>query len=807
MRHRHLPCSSMLALLLAPILGAMAPAIHAQALTSTFTYQGELRESGSAANANYDMEFRLYNALTGGAQVGATQVANGVLVANGLFSVPLDFGAAQFAGDRQWLEFRVRRAGTGSFEMLAPRSEVTAAPYAWGSAAALANSVSTTSIVDGSVGAADVNATQVQRRIAGTCAGTQAVQSVGQDGTVVCGSFGNGTVTAITAGTGLSGGGSSGAVTLGIANGGVGVAQINPAEVQRRISGQCAAGQYVRVVNQDGTVVCESDAIGAPAWLLGGNAGTNPASQFVGTTDGQPLELRAASQRMARFEARLLTGPAGGFTANVLLGSPENLVTAGVRGATIAGGGARSGASDPDFSSPGPNLVSDHYGTISGGFANRAGDNNATLFDRPFATVGGGQGNVAGGYASTVSGGLGNAANGDTSVIAGGASNAVSGTNGAIGGGNQNAVSGDRAVVSGGSSNSAEGFAGTVGGGGLNNSAGSFATVPGGLGNCAGGDYSWAGGRSAKVRPATATTTPGCSGVAAGPADTGDAGTFVWADSQNLPFTSSGGNQFLVRAQNGVAINTNAPVPGAALTVSGNETVSGSLAVGSTDLDAARLHVRGLGGAGNYIGMFSSDTDVQLALRSTGAGGRLWSLQSSRGDDPNPSLAGTFQIVDRTAGLSRFRIDADGNTFNATGVWGVPSDVRLKTGITEIDSPLQRLLALRGHRFEYRDAAAVMAKPGPRMGFIAQEVRETLPEWVSETKDGWLAVSPIGFEALAVEAIRELRIENTKVDDALEQRIDALQQENAELRAELAAFRRELAEVRALRARRVDHTQ
>jgi hypothetical protein len=48
----------------------------------------------------------------------------------------------------------------------------------------------------------------------------------------------------------------------------------------------------------------------------------------------------------------------------------------------------------------------------------------------------------------------------------------------------------------------------------------------------------------------------------------GDNGTFVWADDQGVLFTSTGPRQFLVRAQGGMAINSNDPA-GNALRVNG----------------------------------------------------------------------------------------------------------------------------------------------------------------------------------------------------------------------------------------------
>ena len=811
----------------------VAQPVLAQGVGSAFTYQGELRTGGNPATGSFDMEYRLYDSLAGSSQVGPVVTRNAVAVANGLFSVPLDFGPAQFAGERQWLEVRIRPAGGGAFETLAPRTEVTAAPYALGAVAALANSVTTTSIVDGAIGAADLNAaqvqrritgfctpgqyvravlqdgtvtceadsgglgtvttvgtgagltggpitasgsiavatggissamiadgnvtsadildTQVQRRVVGSCATGQYVRVVNQDGTVVCGtdatsggggsgtvttvntgpgltggpitavgtvaiatggvtsnliadatiasvdiapgavdsaaiangsvlatdidasqvqrrvggsctlgnfvrsvnqdgtvvcsadSQGSGTVTSVGAGSGLTGGPITSSGTIGIAtngviagmiapgavgslqlaaasvesskiaDGSVTVAKVNPSQVQARVTGNCVTGQYVRAVNQDGSVLCGTDsgtgtvttvvtgtgltggpittsgtisiapggigsteinaaqvqrritgtctggnfvqqvnqdgtvactpAPSANAWSLSGNAATNPATQFLGTTDAQPLVIRTRNVRSVAIEASTALDVSGNpLTANVVMGSFANLIAPGVRGAAIGGGGIPSGASDPDFGAGDRNIVHDHYGTISGGWDNLAGNSVTGITAEPFATVGGGRGNAALAANASVAGGLGNIASGVGTAIGGGEGNLALGLTSTVGGGIDNTSSGGSSTVPGGTGNTASGTSSAVGGGSA---------------NCAGGNFSWVGGRRAKVRPGFPGNSAGsgCSGVPdSGDAD-GDDGSFVWADGQNSDFTSSGPNQFLVRATAGMVVS------------------------------------------------------------------------------------------------------------------------------------------------------------------------------------------------------------------------------------------------------------
>jgi hypothetical protein len=98
--------------------------VHADAAQSTaFSYQGTLSASGHAANGNFDLTFKLFNAQTGGTQVGSTIAMAQFPVVNGAFATDLDFPGV-FNGNQLWLEVTV------GAQVLNPRQSVGTVPVA-----------------------------------------------------------------------------------------------------------------------------------------------------------------------------------------------------------------------------------------------------------------------------------------------------------------------------------------------------------------------------------------------------------------------------------------------------------------------------------------------------------------------------------------------------------------------------------------------------------------------------------------------------------------------------------------------------
>ena len=104
-----------------------------------------------------------------------------------------------------------------------------------------------------------------------------------------------------------------------------------------------------------------------------------------------------------------------------------------------------------------------------------------------------------------------------------------------------------------------------------------------------------------------------------------------------------------------------------------------------------------------------------------------------------------------------------------------PSDERLKQNIAPLTGALERLLQLRGVTFDWNEKMSLAVKQDganePQIGLIAQEVEQVFPQWVHNNGDGYKHLGMRGFEALAIEALSELRAEV----DQLRQRLRLLE--------------------------------
>ena len=692
-------------ILLALLLAARFPCASGQAVQNTsFTFQGTLQQSGVPLDGLPNLEFRLFDSNS--APVGPILSKPSWPVSNGQLTVDLDFGGI-FNGQARYLQITVN--GT----VLSPLLLISSTPYALAAQTTVANSVNSNSVVNGSLGSIDIDAS-MQRRVSGTCTAGNAIRVIDAAGAVTCeavsGGAGDITDVLTAAGSGLTGGGTSGSISLSIPlggvtngmiagnaitsakiqdgtiwgvdildenltgadimdgsltgldildgsigsadiqnnsltsadiqdgaitsadiqdstilgadildgsvtgldildgsiggadiqNGSIGQIDINSGEIQRRVASTCAAGSSIRAIAADGTVTCETDDTGvSSAWGLTGNSGTTSAANYIGTSDGAALRIKAS---------------AVGVNTTTPLTSLH--VTAGA--VTVSSG-------EPD-----PSTIIN---------AERANGN-------AFITIMGSTGQ-------------------------------------------------QRGLVFGESNN---------------------------------------------------------------PVEAG-----VYYDNANLGQMDfrTGGN--IARAVLGVS-----------------------------DVDGASL-----------------DLSSNLRLRSIEGGAAYWASNGiGEGADFRFGFEGTPPsiIVSAVYGPYFFRpvtvlddlgVDGGdltlytGNGFKpGGGSWAVQSDARLKHHVEPLDNALDHLLALRGVNYEYLPSTSPLRRPGKHVGFIAQEVREVFPEWVGEGKDGYLFVAPTGFEALTVEALRDLKAEQ-------DVEVESLRAANQQMHSELDALRREIDSLRA----------
>jgi hypothetical protein len=780
---------------LAAVLLSFVLAGTSAAQATEFTYQGQLQVSSAAANGSFDLEFVLFDSAFGGSQLGLTLTRTGVAVANGVFSVNLDFGS-QFSGPSRFLEIRVRPSGSGAFTTLSPRQSVSSAPYS-------IRSLFSETAVNASNAVSSLNANNAQNSVtfsgtlAGDVTGTQSATTVARlrgrevSGTQPAGGQvlkfnattsqwepandetgsggGGGTITAVTAGTGLTGGGTTGGVTLAIANGGVGPTELaSNAVTTAKIAdgavtgGKIAPGQVVRNIN--GLLDNVQLAAGSNITITpSGNTLTIASSGGAGNA----ILNQTTQQAGANFNIGG-TGIANSFNAATQyeIGGSRVLNIAGTENLFV---GLGAGASNSG--------IRNTFVGFEAGFA------NTTAIGNQFFGYQAGRSNTTG--------------NNNTFVGFAGRANTTGSSNSFVGSGaGLNNTTGIQ-----------NSFFGSVSGN--DNTTGSrnaFFGASAGSDNTTGEDNSFFGDRAGQLntegtRNAFFGARTG-SGVDAGTLNTavGFAATFL---SPNL--------------RNATAIGSCATVSQSDSLVLGSTLGFGpfncgvvsptNVGIGTTS-PSARLHVVGTTGLVGDVGIGTTEPSAKLSIAATGDGARLLQFGTERSwvfRQLGTGAATALELaIENEANPKSFIINTTGGvgigttaptatlSVNGTankpggGSWTVFSDARLKNIHGRFTRGLSSLMQLAPIRFEYKSGNALNLRgSGEYVGFSAQEVQRVLPEAISPSTGGYLQINADPILWTMLNAIKE---QQAQIEDQ-KKLLSAESVEKTKLKAEISELK------------------
>jgi hypothetical protein len=257
----------------------------------------------------------------------------------------------------------------------------------------------------------------------------------------------------------------------------------------------------------------------------------------------------------------------------------------------------------------------------------------------------------------------------------------------------------------------------TVGGGSSNTAVGLAATVPGGFNNTANAAYTFAAGQRAKAN---------------------HAGAFVWADSTSADFSSTGNDQFLIRAAGGVGIGT-APTSKLHLKVDAS----------ANPISAMSIDVQSFNTIPNAVNSHF------LRVRDIGGGTTHFYI---RGDG---SVGIGTDSPDRTLSVNGTASKVGG------GSWDTFSDERLKIIKGRFTPGLKAVMQLQPVRYAYKgDNALGIKAEGEHIGFGAQAVQQIIPEAVSRNDKGYLLVNndPIMWTMLNAIKEQQQEIEQLKAE-------------------------------------------
>jgi hypothetical protein len=238
-------------------------------------------------------------------------------------------------------------------------------------------------------------------------------------------------------------------------------------------------------------------------------------------------------------------------------------------------------------------------------------------------------------------------------------------------------------------------------------------------------------------------------------------------------------------------------------TLSGNNGGAGSFQIWDQTASVARVHINSNGNIGigtttpsrrlEVNGCASVMTSGEARYHLFNGGGVTeWLFGQKSSSSHNFTITRMANLVENDC----LSIDNNGNvgvgtaspsyklhvvgSIYATGDIIAFSDMRLKSNLEKIVSPLDKVSQLTGYTYDFNnDTIQEKTKISSRYtGIVAQDLEKVLPEAVHKDANGNLSVAYGNMAGLFVEAIKELRHENLLLKDKLnlmEERIAKLE--------------------------------
>ena len=147
-----------------------------------------------------------------------------------------------------------------------------------------------------------------------------------------------------------------------------------------------------------------------------------------------------------------------------------------------------------------------------------------------------------------------------------------------------------------------------------------------------------------------------------------------------------------------------------------------------------------------------SSAQGEVALTTNGVAASAIDLGLQTGDDVQFDSLGIGTAASGTTGEIRA-------TNDITAYYS--SDERLKENVVQLEGALDKVKAMRGVTFDWKELSdeerkTIHSHEGHDLGVIAQEVQAVYPELVHQRDHGYLSVDYVKLTAVLIEAVKEL---------------------------------------------------